>query len=444
MFLVGKKQFLVFLVITLVVSIGPINAELIGDSVGGTVNSTSQSVVQDKTVLDDFIRQDMDDVDGGFDVLEQKMDYAKSRAEDYDWKVWKWQGITSDIIETFNNMTSSAKILKGHADKLAEDTSMLKTMTAGCEWVDTHDEIKDDACCMANNLSANLNTEFDVNEVSASELKEGDIVQYMSNGYPRYLKVVGINQDTKQKRSGELITPQILLKGTGTNIKLVDMDKYLKLTCKGDICSDNILTTATQIQKNDIQQTYNDGIKKQLEANELLLYTKKLGLSAIGLIFFGVLMIPLSDGFSASLCVIGILLGIIDTHVFVAWINDNDMARMLNNQANEETLDLDYYTCTEEQNEPLIMDISTFEDIPILKQPPIADWKECTFILVKKPEHGTLLPGPGIQFLYGPDEGYTGKDNFVFQYLQNGAVLGTVKVNITVNATPVLTIPKEE
>ena len=56
-----------------------------------------------------------------------------------------------------------------------------------------------------------------------------------------------------------------------------------------------------------------------------------------------------------------------------------------------------------------IMDISTFEAIPLLKQP--LDWKNYDPLLTKNAEYGRLLFGPGIQFLYGPHNGYTGLDN---------------------------------
>jgi hypothetical protein len=89
----------------------------------------------------------------------------------------------------------------------------------------------------------------------------------------------------------------------------------------------------------------------------------------------------------------------------------------------------------------LKMDINTFDGIPIIKHPPMSDWKEYTFVLVKKPDHGTVLPGPGLQFLYGPDEGYIGQDTFTYQYSKNGQIIGTIQVNIDIQAIPHLDVP---
>lgn len=108
--------------------------------------------------------------------------------------------------------------------------------------------------------------------------------------------------------------------------------------------------------------------------------------------------------------------------------------------ANSCEADLNTYTVEEKEN--ISMNITTFNGIPIIKQPPISGWKNFTFIRIEDPQHGDLLPGPGLQFLYGPNEGFTGKDWFKFQYTDSyGRVKGNITVNILVSPIPAFNVP---
>jgi len=448
MFFENKGKILIFFAIFLIISISPINAELIHESFSKTTNNTSQSLVQDKKVaLDNSIDQNMNNIGIYVASLSHDANYAKSRADDYSWKFWKWSKITSDIVETLNHMTFTVKDLNGPVDKLTEDTGKSKTLTANNAWVNTNDSYMDDASCMANNLSVNSNTEFTVDEVEAHELKKGDIVQYVSNGYPRYLAVTDVinANDVKLKNRNSIDTiPYLLLIGIGTKMIEVNNDKYIILKSNGGMNTEDILKKTVQLQQSDINKFGRDAREKYAEAKELRNWAWfTFAVSGFIALITLVTIIP-SKGL--TLIVGGPLSsisGIIGAELYLSSNNLNDEAKGLEIVAANSQKDLNYYTCTDELKH-LDMNVTTFEDIPIVKKPPVTNWKECTFLLVKKPEHGTVLPGPGIQFLYGPYEGYTGKDTFTFQYIKNGAVLGTVNVNITVNSTPVLTVPEEE
>ncbi|UTB32883.1 MAG: Ig-like domain-containing protein [Methanobacterium sp. ERen5] len=89
------------------------------------------------------------------------------------------------------------------------------------------------------------------------------------------------------------------------------------------------------------------------------------------------------------------------------------------------------------------MNITALEGVPVINQTTIPDWKNYEFTLINNAAHGTVLPGPGIQFLYGPDEGYTGNDQFTFQYSQNGQPRGIMTVNVTISPIPVIPVPNE-
>lgn len=98
--------------------------------------------------------------------------------------------------------------------------------------------------------------------------------------------------------------------------------------------------------------------------------------------------------------------------------------------------DLNHVASNQKQTET--MDVNTFDGIPIVKSPP--NYKNYIGYLTKKPEHGTVLLGPGIQFLYGPQEGYTGSDTFLIEYIDNGE-LKTLEIHITIQEIPTLTTP---
>ena len=90
----------------------------------------------------------------------------------------------------------------------------------------------------------------------------------------------------------------------------------------------------------------------------------------------------------------------------------------------------------------MFMNVNTFNGIPIIKQPPLNGWKDFTFVRIEDPQHGDLLAGPGLQFLYGQNEGYTGKDWFKFQYTDKyGRIKGNITVNVLVSPILVFNIP---
>ena len=87
------------------------------------------------------------------------------------------------------------------------------------------------------------------------------------------------------------------------------------------------------------------------------------------------------------------------------------------------------------------MNVTTFDGLPVIKQPPISGWRDFLFVRMENPKHGDLLPGQGLQLLYEPYEGYTGFDKFKFQYSdKHGKIKGTVTVDVVVKPIPVFNL----
>ena len=198
----NKGKFLIFLVIILIVSITPASAALIHE---GQETSNSTSVVLDNMVDVNsnikVVEEDMNEIQEYSNSLNGDLKYIKDRARDYNWKFWKWSGITRDIMGALRNLVSKAKKIEEPANKLTEDAKKLKqNATLLSNTQDSNPTNYEDANEMAGELGKHFNTTFTVETVSANDVKKGDVVQFISQGkYPRYLKVVDIIYSTNNQ-----------------------------------------------------------------------------------------------------------------------------------------------------------------------------------------------------------------------------------------------------
>ena len=312
---------------------------------------------------------------------------------------------------------------------------------------------------MATRLSETLNATFSVRNVSASELHEGDIIQYLSEGkYPRYLKVqkIASSNTTTHKilKTTPINVPTGYLKCTGD--KIVNVPLIGNVICLVQPEGMNIydtLNTSVGIQQNSIDTTRKDGEELEKRAGRIDNSIDALiGLDKfIAIVMLGGVIEAIATGVITPPSWVGefitIVFAVLAFTISVILLELNSMYKIISIESHElinatdscET-DLNTYTATEEKTN-IFMNITTFNGIPIIKQPPLNGWKEFTFIRIVDPQHGDLLPGPGLQFLYGPNEGYTGKDWFKFQYTDNyGRVKGNITVNILVSPIPIFSI----
>ncbi len=450
-----------FFAIFLIISITPASAGLIGGAYG---NDTNQSMAYNRlgtlnnetnrlNSSDDHIENDIDKIDGCMNDLYGDFGYINKRSGDFTWKVWKWPGIIKDIIKSVNNMLIITEKIQEPANRLKDNAQKLESLkTSSSDIVVTDVDLAGDANRMAVNLSKNLDTQVTAKNVQANGIKEGDIVQYLSHDqYPRYLIVANITPNTTAKKQtkgiGSPATHILFLKGPGNMIIPTNFDNYITLEFN-QINPTTVLNSAMQIQNSNIEQIQADINSLNEKAAKYKHYGKILLYFAIGFGIFGAVII-VSGAFSliglsvaiplaAVLGIVALILGIAGGTLYGLGEYYNGEANELLKMYNYAKEDLNQYTTDLNTTS---MNVSTFNGVPIVKKPDIKDWKQYQFTLTAGPKHGTVLPGPGLQFLYGPDEGYIGTDCFTFQYSKNGKTTGLMVVNIRIDPIPVTPIP---
>ena len=278
--------------------------------------------------------------------------------------------------------------------------------------------------------------------------------------------IQGVNSVIKQSPS-DIMTYTAFIEGSGNRIVpwiLPQTVTDIVIENNTGIDTQTVVRTATEIQQEQINKTRERGNNKKAQANKLLTAIKAIGGTGASIVGIGVIAIGVGSilfftgvgtGPGAALVVSGVILSGWALKFFspyvvilgIAYYAINGQADDLIAEANQKQADLDKWANNTNTKKDY-MDIDTFTDIPTIKHPPMDNWKQLHPILIKKPEHGTVLFGPGLQFLYGPNKGYTGTDVFIFVYVNEGATkcetMGQMTVHVNIKAIPVLpTVPQE-
>lgn len=371
-----------------------------------------------------------------------------------------------DIVTILFNTKNTGNDALNSANKLNDEINNLESELEidSDSYINNVDNpsCEKDACSMADELTKSSNTSFTANDVKATELRKGDVVQYLSQEkYPRYLAVqeIKIKNNTSRKLLDYTPTDMtfLVLKGPGNKlIEVPRLGECIKLVPVNNVDTATTLQDTVQIQQKKINKTKNHAQK--LKSDSEILKTTAESISAL-IILYGALKLLLSGSGGltitcppvsitlftlslGSLILCGVM-SIIAGTLYLTYLGLNGKASDLEVSAKLNQDDLNSYTKIEEKNQ-YDMNITTFDGLPVIKQPPVDDWRVLQFILVKSSEHGVVLPGPGLQFLYGPYEGYTGNDTFGFQYKDKNGKICNVTVNVQVNPIPVFTVPGEE
>jgi hypothetical protein len=457
-------------------SITPVSAGLTHEYLKENSNTLPKKIISDKSQLVNFessinsIDRDISELEGYIDSLNEDSNYIKKRASDYNWKFWNWPKITKDILKTLLNIQNNFKNIEKPLNKINDESNKLNsktnTISTGSYLNNVNNPFcKDDACHIACELTKTLNSTVTVKNINANSLHEGDIVQYMSEGkYPRYLAVHKIIESKNSTTSRQLLdttpvnVPTVLLEGTGDKIVETPLiGDIICLTVPNGMCTYDLLQNTVQIQ-NDINNSKKDAESLGKTSSRLDIAFEVFkwittGLGGVSTILFvaaatSTPIPPLSApiwilfGVSTGLFALS---GIVTSSLYISYqkniIGTNKLK--FNTILNEN--DLNTFIKTEAKNETLHMDITTYNGLPFIKHPPIPGWREFTFIRVTDPQYGDLLPGPGLQFLYEPTEGYTGPDKFKYQYSDKyGKIKGYITVNVNINPIPLFNLKNSE
>jgi hypothetical protein len=407
----------------------------------------------------DSIHNNVKGLEGSVDSLKGDCAHVKDGFKCFDWRFWRWPRITVNILKIGGSMSNTIFGMVGSVAKLKGDVDHFNSVDYDSVDVYGFDE---DAKSIAKKLGKKMNTTFTVKTVNANDVKKGDIVQYVSQGrYPRYLEVIDIISNNNTNVSGRQllgfssfdVPPLLVLKGVGDKEIKTFYKNYFELVPQGTANAEGTLQNVVDIQQKDIKKIKNKAAQVQKKVD--ILTIDSISIIALGLILLaaggactvlGSITAPIPP-LSFALIFSGNILFILGGTFSIlggGFLLKKDVfagkAKKLKNFANSNENDLNNYLVTEPKNE-VVLDVSTFNGIPIIKQPPISNWRDFTFVCVKKPQHGDLLPGPGLQFLYGPNDGYTGKDTFKYQYTDKyGIIKGHVTVNIDIKSIPVFNI----
>ena len=467
---INRANFFVFMVIGLIVSITPSSAALIHES------NVSDDNIADLNNILNVVESDMGEIQGYSDSLNGDLECIKKRAGDYDWKFWKWSDITHDIMGTLNHLISTAEKMGSPADRLKENAKKLDESAALLNSTKdaNYSDFSDDASQMAELLGKHFNSTFRVENISALEVRKGDIVQYISQGkYPQYLKVVDIiyltnnnqtitqtsnNRKRSQNNPGD-VTPILILGGMGSVLVKQELSQYSQLKTDNNLNPDVVEEEVFQEQQNKINKnqekvnnldTHVNNLKKSATAFGIL-SAICTGLSALSVVVWGVMVFvgvltvdPVVVGAAFSmlyftgvcLVVAGVsavvAMSLIGVRAILNSIHDSLSDKIKPAQTDLET----YY-----QSNNTDMDISAFDGVPIVEQP--FDWENYESLDTPRAQHGDVIMGPGIQFLYGPKEGYTGKDNFrIYATSKTSLFIKKINVNIIIKPIPQLILQK--
>ena len=253
----------------------------------------------------------------------------------------------------------------------------------------------------------------------------------------------------------------MILQGLGTVLVQQELSQYMGLKPNKNINTDDIEEEAFQEQQNEINEDKKDTNNLETNIDNLEKATTAFGivtaiftgLSVLSFVIWGVMILVGAFTFTPALVGAafgmlyfgGICLVVASGAALVAMTLIsvraiiNSIYKNLNKKIEPEQKDLDTYTQSKNNAN---MDVSTFDGVPIVKQP--LDWKNYESLDTPRAEHGDVLMGPGIQFLYVPYEGYTGEDHFrIYAVNKNSINPLLINVNIKIQPIPIFTIPEE-
>jgi hypothetical protein len=437
------NSFLILFVSILIISITPASAALIS---GSNTNKGLDTVNNDINVLKGFTGS-----------LNSDMDYMKTRAGDINWKFWKWPGIIRDISNSAYHLADTAQQMQNPANKLKNDINTLET---------TYKDIENDNCIdlnvnignMTEELSKRLNITIASETVSADQIQIDDIVQYKNQDkYDVYLKIINTTQNTNIKSRNTDYTLEFIAISIGTTVNLLDKDAYTRFNWDKTtgITSDNIIQESVKIQQEKIDEAKNSSKEYKKHSDNLLIaasvftgYTGGIGIMLGAAYVIGSLLIATGVGIPVgiALCAISGYIGWVYAPAMVLlavcsvglWIAYGTCWGLYKKYDNEATTAQSYLSAfITENTKPIDVYFETYDGIPIVKKA-LDDpkWETLPFNLLKKPDHGDLLDGPGIQFLYGPNDGYTGVDTFELYTIKD---LQIQKINVHITIKPIST-----
>jgi VCBS repeat-containing protein len=454
----------IFFVVFLVVSITPISAVQINNSLNDdiSVNITklqhdSKKVADQSSVLSptlDHIIKCANEIGNAYDDMTTYW---------WTWPYFMWifgkniYLITvidiPSVIKNINYMSKDLENLKTFTEGLNKTYSKLNK--SSLEISDTNISGNEDAQSIIKEFRTH-NISFDIG--SASDFKTGDIVQYKSQDkYYRYLQYIKTDKSTNT----------VQLKGAYNKNMIVPLDQFdtntqLKLTTKNHINSSQVVNQAYQIQKTQIHQKIKANANEIYDTNTTINHSND-GLLA-GSIILGVgltmivvdlavflyvdrgdvdslapefqhIMICSSIAIAAGLLILGVC----------AKINTNytDILKDLNryhDDLTDELSDLNLWASNDNASAPVAggLNFTTHDGgvlNGVLNGSDVYD-NLLSYRVVDGVENGVLSVDSNGGFVYKPKPGFVGEDTFNYRVHDEDLNLDSNVASVTINVQP--------
>lgn len=450
--------FMVFLIITLTPAIALEMNEIHGND-NSSMNNHASSVNKKQNLSNDR-EQLMQRLDSDLDKIDQKTVEINKTSEELKQQIDQLNNIHWYQLKEF---FKQLKIIKNTTNELKDESKDLENLTKDVddineqlkvidttEGVDTNSN--ENAQEMVNELQSRLNTSFSVNGYNNNtDLSIGDILQYQSGKYYRYVTVQNITNTTvalEGHNQQTLLLPK----------QLINQKILKKITPNTPIDSRRVVETAYNIQKDDLDKKFdkaNDTKKlaKRLRISGTAITITGAGLTVItalilgvglaGLIFTGLLGI-----LQTLYCLVAagvliavdiVLLGAGITLSQLAGMFEKKTAKMLE-EANGNLHDLDTFLSVKfpvnhvpvANNMTLNTTVNNTLDGVLNATDEDNDHLNGT--IVEQPKHGNLTLNE-TKFTYTPTSNYIGNDTFNYTVVDtNGTISNIATVTIEIKA----------
>jgi len=431
------KNFLIFSISILVLSITPVSAVEISEQTANAANqNTNESLISAINSEQKELQNSTDEVENYNAVINDSLSYIKSNW----WKFWKW-GTILDKIDLINSnaqkISDAATGLNETAIKIQKNSEQLEENLKQDNNTQSPNDLKD-ADQMINKLNQRLNLNLITD--SANNLTEGDIVQYKSqNKYYHYLKYVKTENNNvilEGSKNKHIIVPKEEFE-TRTNLKLITN------------CTNNskIINEAYKIQNAEIQKQIDDTEFKQKLYQDLAITGTVVGgvgsiLIVVGLTVFGMALalIVFTAGTSAAGMAAGIKITIVGSVLLLTGGSLLIVTLALLSETNKKLNNLN----------AILNDLELYNDG--LNHPPVAenmnlttngtslnntlnatdmDEDKLNYTIINQPVHGTVLMGADGNFSYTANNESNGTD--CFTYMANDGKLNSNIATVTLN-----------
>ncbi|MDD3985453.1 MAG: hypothetical protein PHY59_06150 [Methanobacterium sp.] len=197
----NSKVFWIFFVIALVMSINSASAALIKEN---NNTKTYHNGMEDINCAVNVLDKDMEELHKYIDPICEMVDIRKFLSGRNLWNFWKWPLMvlyfSSKAKDIGDYLKQNKNAIKECNNKISADLKNLKAVRVNIGITGEPEPI-DPKLQKAQFMAEDLGEGYTAEVVSAADIQEGDVVQYISGKYDRYLKVEEIIDNKREGKN---------------------------------------------------------------------------------------------------------------------------------------------------------------------------------------------------------------------------------------------------